>query len=56
MFDIRSNEEADGDSKMIGSERLDETADAIGFGGMGALRFGNGADDLFGGATAFPWS
>jgi hypothetical protein len=32
IFDIRNNEEAEGDKRMIGSDRLDETADEGDFG------------------------
>lgn len=31
MFDIRSSEEADGERRIIGSERFEETAPATGF-------------------------
>jgi len=31
MLDMRSNDDAEGDSKMIGSDRLEDTAKVLGF-------------------------
>ena len=38
MLDMRSREEADGESMMMGSARLEDTADVRGFEGRGAGR------------------
>ena len=38
MFDIRRREEAEGERRMIGSERFEFTFDCIGFAGAGMGR------------------
>lgn len=38
MLDMRRREEADGESMMMGSARLEDTADVRGFEGRGAGR------------------
>jgi hypothetical protein len=45
-FDILSNDDADGDSKMIGSDLFDDTADGIGFDSPVAGRVASCADLL----------
>ena len=46
-LDIRSNEEADGESRMMGSERFEETALGVSaLRGAGAVRLGRSAYDL----------